>query len=375
MSKAHAKLSASGSTKWLNCPGSVNAEVDYPDSTNQYAEEGTLAHELADLCLKNEQEASYYVDKKIEGTVIQKDMAEYVQEYLDYVLSHETSNTALYAERQVDYSNVVPEGFGTLDAAVLDYDTGICHIFDLKYGKGVAVDAFENTQGQMYALGMLNEFDFLGVITSFRIHIVQPRKYNISHWDISVKDLNVFSEWVTERAELALTKDAPRVPGVKQCEWCKAQGDCKALYDFTSNIIAADFDNIEDDCYDINRLSDQEKKNILDNKPLIEKFVKKVEADVFDLLDSGKEFAGYKLVEGRSNRQWKEEAEDALVKKIGEEAYNKKLIGLGDAAKKVGKDLVDELTFKPEAKPTLAPETDKRKAIVKKPIEEEFDAI
>ena len=107
-------------------------------------------------------------------------MAHYVQEYLDYVRAHETKKTQLYTEERVDFSNIVPDGFGTMDAAVLDYDTGICHIFDLKYGQGIQVYSFENTQSQLYALGLLNELGFLDVIKTFRIHIVQPRKVTLN---------------------------------------------------------------------------------------------------------------------------------------------------------------------------------------------------
>jgi len=371
--RAHAKLSASGSSRWLNCPGSVKAEEAYKNESSIYAKEGILAHEVADLCLQKEKDAEFYVGKKVTDRIIDLDMARNVQEYLDYVRSHETDNSKLFTEERVDFSNVVPGGFGTMDSAVLDYNAGVCHIFDLKYGKGVKVDAFENTQGQLYAIGLYNELGFLDEITSFRIHIVQPRIYNYCHWDITVNDLVKFGKWVAERAELALTPDAPRVPGDKQCRWCKAKGDCKAVAKFTEQIISAEFDNLDD--LDANSLTDDQKKTILDNKALIESFLKAVESDVFEKIESGEEFKGYKLVERRSVRKWVDGAEETLAEKLGDNAYEKKLIDITAAQKLIGKDEVNELVYKPPGKLTLAPESDKRKAVIKTAIEDKFEVL
>ena len=386
--RAHAKLSASGSSRWLNCPGSVKAEEAYADQSSSFAEEGTLAHEIADLCLKSNLDAEAYVGMTLkelkikfntidENEQISRDMARYVQEYLDYVLSHETKNSTLYTEQRVDFSNIVPDGFGTMDSAILDYDSRICHIFDLKYGKGITVDAFENTQGQMYALGFYNESGFLDDIDSFRIHIVQPRKNNYSYWDISVKNLIKFGKWVSERAELALSKNPIRVPGEKQCQWCKAKADCKVLFKFTENIIMTDFDNLEEENFnnDNDLLTDKQRKTVLDNQKLIELFLKANRDSVFDRIKNGDSFNGYKIVEGKSNRVWRDDAEKILSEKLGDDAYNKKLIGITDAQKKVGKEIVDKVTFKPSGKLTLAPESDKRKAIVILDIVNEFDNL
>ncbi len=382
MTKKHAKLSASGSAKWLNCPGSIKAEEKYQRSSSVYADEGTIAHELADRCLSKKQDASIFIGKtlkqlKIESEsfpsdyIIEKDMCDYVQEYVDYVLSHETKKTMLFTEERVDFSIIVPEGFGTLDAAILDPETKVCHIFDLKYGKGEKVDAFENTQGQLYAVGVYNDLNWLGEIESFRIHIVQPRIPNFSYWDISLNDLKTFMKFAAERAELALTNNAPRVPGEKQCRWCLAKADCKALFKFTEEILCKEFDDESE--LDEQTLNKEQKKLILDNKDLIYDFLNAVEGSVFETLSQGEQFPGYKLVEGRSNRKFTDNAEKILVEKLGEEAYKKELIGIGEAEKKLGKKEMENITFKPEGKPTLAPEYDKRKAIVIKPISEEFE--
>tara|TARA_R110000803_G_scaffold116981_1_gene185533 strand:+ start:4586 stop:5683 length:1098 start_codon:yes stop_codon:yes gene_type:complete len=355
----HALLSASGSSRWLNCPGSRKAEEGYKDETNVFAIEGTHAHEVADLCLKNGRDADYYTKRKVLKKDVPADMIPHVQEYLDYVRSHETETSTLMTEERVDFSNVVPGGFGTMDAAILDGKTA--HIFDLKYGRGVQVEAFENTQAQLYALGLLNELSFLDEIEEFVIHIVMPRKVTPDPWRISVKDLNLFAAYATEKAELAMTDSAPRVPGDKQCQWCKAKGDCPQLASFIQETICAEFDDL--DTLTETTLSDYQKKCILDNQKLIENFLQAVHDSVFNLLDGGGVFEGYKMVEGRSIRKWTDEAEDYLISQLKDKAYNKKLIGIGDAEKLLGKGEVKDYLIKPAGKPTLVLDADKRPSI------------
>ncbi len=360
---AHAKLSASGSSKWLNCPGSVQAEEKYPpQGSSIFALEGTMAHEVADLCLKNTADADFYVGHTVLKKVVEKDMAIYVQEYLDYVRSFEGNNTALMTEERVSFDHVVPGGFGTLDAAVLDYDNNTCHIFDLKYGKGVKVDAYKNTQAQLYAIGIDRELEFLSEkIDKYVLHIVQPRINHFTSWEISKQDLGKFAEWVEERADLALSGKGERLPGEKQCQWCRAKGDCRALSDFTEALVKGEFDDLDD--LDSESLSHDEKKAILGNKKLIESFLKAVEASVFDQIERGEEFEGYKLVEGRSIRKWNDKAEHSLISRLGSDAYNRKLIGIGEAEKRLGKEAISDLTIKPKGKTTLALSSDKRESI------------
>ena len=380
--KKHAKLSASGSSKWLNCAGSVEAESKIPNKQSVYAEEGTLAHELADICLKNYinscalnndykspldrigETIKCESDKKVISTVVTDEMAKFVQEYIDYVLAHETKNSQLYTEDRVDFSNIVPDGFGTMDAAILDYDTGICHIFDLKYGQGVPVDAVENTQAQLYALGFYNELKCLDVIKSFKIHIVQPRIFNYSSWEITLDDLVKFGEYASKKANEALSPNAPRIPGEKQCKWCNAKATCPALKKHTEDTILSSFEDLNKDIM-FNELNDEQLKLILDNKKLIEDFLKSVEQHIYDRVLNGEKFEGYKLVEGRSNRKWIDDAEEVLKNKLGENAYEKKLIGITAAGKKLKKDEVEKLTYKPEGKLQLVPASDKRKEVTK----------
>lgn len=432
--RAHAKLSASGSAIWLNCPGSVEAQESYTDTGSVFAEEGTMAHEIADICLSTGNDADVYIGRTLESLKIkltyypptykiEKIMTEYVQEYLDYVRAHQTEDSELYTEQRVDFSNVVPGGFGTLDSAVIVYKERMLHIFDLKYGKGVTVDAFENTQGQMYGTGFYNEYGFLDAFDTIKIHIVQPRKNNFSYWDITVKDLITFGKFVAERAALALTKNAPRVPGEKQCKWCDARSDCVALRDLTENVMRAKFDELDDDnTLDSENLTIEEKSQILRHKKLLERFLKDIESSAFNTLSNGDDFPGRKLVRGTANRfiPSKEElskdilesdkklsddaynekletvapeARDKLIsdkklsddaydiklqvvedlEELGEKAYNKKLKGLGDLEKLLGKKEIAAIAVRPEGKIVMVEESDKRPAIIVNSVESQFD--
>lgn len=384
--RAHAKLSASGSAMWLNCPGSINATANYANRSSKAADEGTIAHEIADRCLQKGVDADVYVGKnigelKIESGsfppeyVIEKDMGDYVQEYLDYVRSHETDNSILYTELRVDFSHVVEDGFGTLDSAVLDLGKKTLHIFDLKYGIRVQVEAYLNTQGRMYAIGMLNEIGFLNEFDTVRIHIVQPRKRNFSYWDVSVRDLVEFSKFVKERAELALKEDAPRIAGDKQCEWCDAKKDCAVAKKFFDDALLNMFDDMDAPMPDINVLTVEQKAHVLKYKSFVTKFIDAIEKDAFKILMSGENFPGMKLVQGSASRVFKEDAEKILVEKLGEAAYNKKLIGIGDAEKLLGKKEVAELAFKPIGKVTMVADSNRRPAVEPESVDvsDEFD--
>lgn len=173
--RAHAKLSASSSDRWLNCTAAPTMEESYTDERSSFAEEGTRAHELAERCLRSGRHAS-----SIEGDWPQ-DMRDYVQMYLDYVRAIKGE---LLVEQRFDLGKWIPEGFGTSDAVVLD--DGVCHVMDLKYGKGVRVDATCNTQLMLYALGAYDAFDAIyGPITKFVLHVCQPRLDHFDQWEVA----------------------------------------------------------------------------------------------------------------------------------------------------------------------------------------------
>lgn len=363
MSTAHAKLSASGSAKWSLCPGSVFAEKDYPNTTSVFAEEGTAAHELAEMLLRGDNWHNVIGETLLEsGVVVTQDMYDYVQSYVSYVNS---ISGELFVEQRVDFSHIAPDGFGTSDAIVIN-DSAMT-IVDLKYGKGVRVDAENNTQGILYALGAVNDYGMLFDIKTINIVIVQPRLDHISEWTIGIDELNRWGERLKQAAELALSENAPRSPGEKQCQWCRAKATCPALAKLTESTLMTSFDNL--DTSKPEQLTDEQLKVALDNKKLIVSWFDAVETLVTDRLSTGQAFNGYKLVAGRANRAWRDEATVAKVlsELLSEDTiYTRKMISPAQAEKELGKsraDLLEDLVTKPEGAPTLVPETDKRPAV------------
>ena len=168
-----------------------------------------------------------------------------------------------------------------------------------------------------------------------------------------------------------MTPGAKRVPGYKQCEFCNAKASCTALDKFTQEIISADFDNLDE--VDSESVTDERVKLILDNKKLIESFLSAVETRAFERLVSGEKIPGYKIVEGKSNRKWIDDAEAKLIEKLGDEAFEKSLIGITAAEKKLNKKEVNDLTYKPQGRLTLAPESDKRPAVTS--VTDDFDNL
>lgn len=359
----HAKLSASSAHRWLACLGSIDAEKGLKDKSSPNAEEGTAAHELAELALKEDKAANTFIGQTLPESkwLVDGEMADYVQAYVDYVTA--IGGEQFYEER-VNFSEWVVEGFGTSDVIAIDGDT--LHIIDLKYGKGVRVDAENNPQGMLYALGSYSEFGMLYNFKRVRIHIVQPRLDHISEWEITIEDLLKWGAWVSEQVQRIEEGGAPRTAGEKQCQWCKAKATCPALKKYTENIIMSGFDEL--DTPNPDTLNDDQLRAALESKKLIESWLTAVETLVNERLLNGGKFEGFKLVEGRSLRKWGDEpmAVNTLEGLLGDEAYERKLLTPAKAEKALGKSKakdIQNLIIKPEGKPTLVPESDKRQSI------------
>lgn len=369
MSIQHARMSASGSATWFNCAGSVAAQDGMPETRSVFADEGSAAHELGDICLTQNHSPQDWVGKDLvewNAWTVTQEMADAVQVYVDFVraLGGEQSY-----EQRVDFSEWVPEGFGTSDAIVYVAETKTLRVVDLKYGKGVKVYAEENTQGILYALGAYDEYQLSHEIGQVVITIVQPRLDHIDEWVISVDELLAWGERLKQAADLAMLPDAPRTPGEKQCQWCKAKASCPALLKLTEETLSADFDNL--DLITTDKLSDQQMAQALQHKKLIVSWFDAIESVVIDRLASGGEFPGYKMVAGRSSRDWIDEkaAEVLMTVEIGIDdsaLFTQKFVTPAQAEKLVGKKhakTLDAVIAKFEGKPTLAPESDKRPAI------------
>lgn len=361
----HAKLSASASARWMRCPGSVKANEQIADKTSAHAAEGTAAHALAEYCLVEGISSSDCIGLTFEGYKVDDYMAEYVQQYIDYVYQFGGQH---FYEVRVDFSDWVPEGFGTSDAIVIDGST--LRIIDLKYGQGVEVYADNNSQAQLYALGALNDFGDFAEIERVEVAIVQPRRDHISEWSISKKDLLLFGHKVSQAAKAALQPDAPRQAGEKQCQWCNAKATCPALKTYTEQTLLAEFDDISPATLPpVDSLTDEQLAQALDAKKLITGWLDAVEQLVTDKLNNGDTFSGYKLVEGRSLLQWADEAqaEKLLSERYEpEQLYKKTFISVAQAEKLLGKKnaaVMADLVVKPSGKPTLAKADDPRPPI------------
>lgn len=376
MPDVHAKLSASGAHRWMACPGSYSLEKDLPDVTTEAAQEGTTAHSLAEAMIKynagsiskavytrrvNKIKASEYYNAEMEDCI--RSYADQVWEIFNGYRK-DTPDAILESEQRLDFSEYVPEGFGTGDVVIIADET--LQIIDLKYGKGVRIDAEGNPQLRLYGVGAVNEWDILYDIKRVRMTIIQPRLDHISTEEMDVSDLRKWAEEkVKPAAEEALSCHGAFHPGEAQCRFCKAQATCRARAEENLKLAKYDF-------ADPPTLSDDEIADILGRVDELVRWASDIKGFALkSAVDDGVSYPGWKVVEGRSNRIYTDE--DAIRKVLNgagfsdEEIYKKKMIGVTAMTRLLGKkefdDLIGAYIDKPEGKPTLVPESDKRPAL------------
>lgn len=359
--RQHAVLFASSSDRWIQCPPSVRLSEGFEDKESDYALEGTCAHALAEYKLRKA--LGYPAQDPTEALAFyNEEMEEATDGYVSYVLEKvETAKEAcsdpvVLVEQRVDYSRWVRQGFGTSDALIIA--DGTLRIIDLKYGTGIAVSAEDNPQLKCYSLGALDLFDGIYDIDTVSMTIYQPRRQNVSEWQISKKDLLAWADEVLKpTAELAWDGKGEFSCG-PWCRFCKAKTICRKRAEENLKLAQHEFRLPPE-------LSDAEIEVILSRADQLVSWVNDIKEYALQQAISGKDWTGFKLVEGRSNRRYTDEAAvTQVVTNAGFDPYERKLLGITAMQKLLGKSRFEELLSayieKPQGKPTLVPESDKR---------------
>lgn len=369
----HAKLAPSSASRWIACTPSAHLEAQFPDKAGAAAAEGTLAHKLGEakirLAAKQISKAQYSkIVKEVEADALfTPDMHDYAEDYATFVLERfaeakaHTPDAKLFVETRLDMTDYVPEGFGTGDVCIVA-DT-VADFIDLKYGKGVEVSAVNNKQMMLYALGLLKEFSFMYNIETVRMTIYQPRIDNVSTWEIYTTELLHWAETeLKPKAALAFNGEGDFTPG-SHCQFCRVRATCRAHAEQQLEVLQYDFKAAA-------LLNDDEVVDVLKRASALTSWLKEIGDHALDqAVNNGKKWPGMKLVEGRSNRMYKDaEAVSAKLLQAGfaeEIIYEPRtILGITAMEKAIGKkpfaEFLDGLVIKPAGKPTLVSADDKR---------------
>lgn len=370
---AHSPLGPSAAERWINCPGSVGATAGITDKSSIYAAEGNFAHDISELARNDQKPAKDYIGHTatVDGFDFEcdADMAQHIQFFLDYEAQFEADERLV--EVRVNYNAWVDDGFGTLDAGLLN--DGTCIIIDLKYGKGIQVFAEHNTQLMLYALGVYQEYYELYDIKKFKLAICQPRLNHIDEWEISIEELLTWAEETVEpAADLALSDNPPFKAG-PWCDknFCKIKASCATRSEAYKSMMLDELEEIRDP----DEMGNEELGELASIIPLMQKWAKDVMDRVEQLVLAGEEIIGedglpFKMVAGRGMRKWRDEAEAEKAMrnykiKVGD-IFTKKLISPAQAEKlkSIGKGhpIMEKHCIKSHGKPALVPGSDKRPA-------------
>lgn len=382
MSKArtHSILPASSCERWWNCPGSVEACKDIPNPANEYMAEGTVAHRLAEWALKDpENELDSYIGKIMEqdgfDIEVTEDMVDNVLEYRDYVLKVQEAEGGypLRLEQKIELEEVNAVLFGTIDC-VMVVPFKVVHVFDLKFGQGKRVSAWENKQLMEYALGVMLEED----CADFVLHVCQPRvEDGFTSYHGSAEHMKIFAQELEQRADAALKPNAPLIAG----DWCKGtfcphRVNCPALHNLAGELTARDFSApaVTD------KLSIEHIVKILKYEDTVKDWMAKVREHAKELMIKGTDIPGYKVVQSLGHAKW---VDEEVIKAEFEEEFGDKLYGerkLVSPAqfekiagkKRLGKDFRDDYTVRPEAGFKIVETEEKGEPIKLTKAEEDF---
>ena len=362
MPSDHSKFfSPSSGARLLTCPGSAKASEGIPEQISLFANEGTDAHELAEIRLKESH--GLKADGKVEDLVwYSPEMEEYIQGYVNYVnekyqeAKESCSDPVLLIEQKVSAERYHESLYGTTDVSLIA--DKVLTIVDLKYGKGVMVDARENVQEMIYAICCLETFGNLYDIDEVRLCIYQPRLNSVSEWSVTVKDLYKWADEVLMPGIEKIKNGSEEFHPSKHCVFCKAKPLCKALRDMNLELSKHEFRPPF-------LMDDDEIEEVLDKADDFTSWIKSVQEFALEDAIHGKKYKNWKLVEGRSSRKYSDEEKvAATVKEAGFNPYEEKLLGITDMTSMLGKkrfnDLLGNMIVKNRGKLTLATRDDKR---------------
>ena len=364
MARKHAVLSASSAARWIACPPSARLNAEKSDTPSEYPIQGTDAHALCEYKLQKalgrkardptKHLASY--DSEMEGCA--EAYCQFVMELVGQFRA-ESKDTMVSVEQRVDFSEFVPDGFGTADTLIISGKI-VC-IVDYKHGKGIEVSADRNPQMMCYALGCIQMFDGLYDIDEVRMVIFQPRLANISEFNISKADLLAWAaDTLVPAAKLAHAGEGEFCAGA-HCQFCRIKATCRKRAEHNLELARYDFEMPP-------TLEDAEVEAVLAKADTLVAWVSDIKEYALQRAIQGKQWTDWKLVEGRSNRKYTDDAAVAkTVKEAGYEPYEQKLLGITAMTSLLGKSKFEELlggfVIKPQGKPTLAPMSDKRPVI------------
>lgn len=368
----HALLSPSAAHRWMNCPPSACLEREFPSSSSEVAAEGTAAHALCEhklrkfLKLRSKRPQSDFEDDEMDRC--SDDYVLFVQERM-----REIPSPMVLVEQRLDLTRYVPEAFGTADCIIVGGDR--LHIVDFKYGMGVLVEAEHNPQMMLYALGALELLDGIYDIQTISMSIFQPRRENVCTWSLPKEELLRWArDDLVEKARLAYMGEGEYRAG-EWCTFCRAAVRCRARAEEKLRLAKEEFKYPP-------LITDEEIEDVLGEIPELIKWANAILAYATDAaVNHGKVWMGFKIVEGRSVRRYKDE--DVVAREAESAGYtdifDKKLISLTQMERMMGKkaftDILDGLIEKPPGKPTLVPISDKRPAIHTGSAQSEFTAI
>lgn len=358
---SHAAFSPSSAARYLACPPALRLGERYPDTPSIHAAEGSEAHEYGEYFIRKEL-GEAVTDPSEHLTMLSQEMIEHAEAYRDFVMEQfaearrNCPDARLFVELPVSFDQWVEGGRGTTDAVIIA--DGMLIVIDLKYGKGVRVDAKGNPQLRLYALGTLQTFGELYEVRTVRMAVFQPRLANVSIDEMTAEELLDWAENILKpRAKMALAGEGDYCAG-EWCRWCRARHVCRARAEANLRKARHDFALPP-------TLEDAEIETLLAHLDEIESWASDIREYALKQALSGKAWNGFKVVEGRAIRKYADEEKVALtVKAAGYEPYCSKLLGITEMQKLLGKkqfeDLLGDLLVRPKGKPVLVPEDDKR---------------